>query len=99
MGITLTSQYQEFTVTIINGPRVLVLHGSKESKKQAKIATDTFAFNEYLVVATSLGSDYMADEILDLYRYVGSNATLIGWPLASRCVAAGPAPCSRSAAH
>lgn len=41
----------------------------KESKKQAKIATDTFAFNEYLVVATSLGSDYMADEILDLYRY------------------------------
>ncbi len=41
----------------------------KESKKQARIATDTFAFNEYLVVATSLDNGYLADEILDLYRY------------------------------
>ena len=41
----------------------------KESKKQARIATDTLAFNEYLVVATSLDNGYLAEEILDLYRY------------------------------
>jgi hypothetical protein len=41
----------------------------KSSKKQEKISDSTRKFNEYIVVATSLGSEVSADDILETYRY------------------------------
>ena len=41
----------------------------KESKKQFTISPETYTFNEYMVVTTSLDSNFTVDEIIDLYRY------------------------------
>ena len=41
----------------------------KESKKQAVINDETYVFNEYMAVATSLDSSFSVEEILGLYRY------------------------------
>ena len=41
----------------------------KESKKQCIISDETKAFNEYIVVVTSLGDEVSTSEILDAYRY------------------------------
>ena len=41
----------------------------KESKKQVVIHDETYVFNEYMVVATSLDSSFSGEEILGLYRY------------------------------
>ena len=41
----------------------------KESKKQLEITPDTYLFNEYMVVATSLDDNISIKEVLDLYRY------------------------------
>ena len=41
----------------------------KESKKQLTISPETFTFNEYMVVATSLDDSFSIDEIIALYRY------------------------------
>lgn len=41
----------------------------KESKKQLTISQETFTFNEYMVVVTSLDDSFSIDEIIALYRY------------------------------
>ena len=41
----------------------------KESKKQLKYNANTYIFNEYMVVSTSLGSTFSVEEIIELYRY------------------------------
>lgn len=41
----------------------------KESKKQVSINDETYVFNEYMVVVTSLDSSFSLDDILGLYRY------------------------------
>ena len=41
----------------------------KESKKQTKINAETYVFNEYMVVVTSLDSSFTVEEIVELYRY------------------------------
>ena len=40
-----------------------------ESKKQTSISKATYAFNEYIVVCTSLNSSITDSEIIELYRY------------------------------
>lgn len=40
-----------------------------ESKKQIKFTEETYLFNEYIIVATSLDKSISADEIIELYRY------------------------------
>ena len=41
----------------------------KESKKQVTISPETYLFNEYVVVTTSLDGNITAEEIIGLYRY------------------------------
>ena len=41
----------------------------KESKKQLTISPEAYAFNEYMVVMTSLDKSFTIDEIIGLYRY------------------------------
>ncbi|MBQ8086859.1 MAG: IS4 family transposase [Clostridia bacterium] len=41
----------------------------KEARKQLEFAPETYDFNEYMVVVTSIGHDISAEEVLDLYRY------------------------------
>ena len=41
----------------------------KESKKQTRISESTYAFNEYVVVCTSLDNSINAEEIIELYKY------------------------------
>ena len=41
----------------------------KESKKQISISESAYAFNEYIVLATSLDNEISVEEILELYRY------------------------------
>jgi len=41
----------------------------KESKKQFKYNANTYVFNEYMVVSTSLGSTFSVEEIIELYQY------------------------------
>ena len=41
----------------------------KESKKQVTISPETYLFNEYMVVTTSLDATFTVDEIMNLYRY------------------------------
>jgi len=41
----------------------------KESKKQLSFSKDAYAFNEYIVVCTSLDSNITTEEIIELYKY------------------------------
>lgn len=41
----------------------------KEIHRQFTISDETKAFNEFIVVVTSLGNEVNADEVLDIYRY------------------------------
>lgn len=41
----------------------------KESKKQTTISESTYAFNEYIVLCTSLDRTITAEEVIELYRY------------------------------
>ena len=41
----------------------------RDNKHQATTSKEAKAFNEYIVVVTSLGETITAEEILDLYRY------------------------------
>lgn len=41
----------------------------KESKRQMTITPETYLFNEYMVVTTSLDDTFSVDEIMNLYRY------------------------------
>ena len=40
-----------------------------EELRKDQISASTYIFNEYIVVATSLGADITAEEVIDLYRY------------------------------
>lgn len=41
----------------------------KESKKQTAISKSAYAFNEYIVLCTSLDRTITAEEVIELYRY------------------------------
>ena len=41
----------------------------KESKNQCKIKEETYKFNEFIVLVTSLGDEISANDILETYRY------------------------------
>ena len=46
----------------------------KESKKQTTISESTYAFNEYIVLCTSLDRTITAEEVIELYRYTNNTA-------------------------
>lgn len=52
---------------LINSTRIKMKR--KESKKQFVFFPETYTFNEYMVLITSLDCSFSVDEIIDLYRY------------------------------